>query len=568
MSFSALGPYLPSYLAFKFGSTSTQVGMVMAAYPTMNLIASPFCGWLMNRYGRWHILFVGLVLLVVSTMLYGLANSILWFYIASGMHGAALSFVHISSLALLSAFPDRLTESMGGIEVWSGIALVLGPPLGTVVYPLGGVPCVFYTMTLFPLVMLLCVPRIHHMMARANKEALSEDGPTLPVPFMKVARNKSVMAGGLITAYNYAIIGFLEVTLAPHIHRTLSTSPRSIGFVFILPNVVYTIMASKAEAIVEQYGIRRTMLWGVGLMSVSLFLHGPSLFLQPMVGGSHGVRGSVGVGMATFQVGSAMAAVPAFELMQGEGASLGRGADNMVASAHALAIGAGEVIGPMVGGLMMDWLPQTPVLGCVSSLQHQPLATDGVSEVEEWLPAAKVLAEVRDAVNNPSPSIDGGNGINGGTRGVDGRDKGGKRNRIDTGVTGERIAEGRVKGIARHPHGEESPDLNRLAEHVGPGELEMEVVGGGGNDAKTTVGNADRGGDGGNETESLEEGMPSPAHHCESAFPLACTFLGWMSLLSIFFIQRLLRTSPGKVSDGFLGGGEGEPPSSGRGGAN
>ncbi|CAB1114997.1 unnamed protein product [Ectocarpus sp. CCAP 1310/34] len=116
MTFSVLGPFLPAYIADRFGRTSTQVGMIMAAYPAVNLAASPLVGWVMNRYGRWKSLFAGLLLLTVATALYGLASSVTWLYIASGLHGASLSFIHVSSLGLLSAYPDRLTESMAGIE--------------------------------------------------------------------------------------------------------------------------------------------------------------------------------------------------------------------------------------------------------------------------------------------------------------------------------------------------------------------------------------------------------------------------------------------------------------------
>lgn len=60
---------------------------------------------------------MGLVTLTVATMMYAVAPGVIWLYVASGLHGASLSLIHISSLALLSAFPERLTESMAGIEV-------------------------------------------------------------------------------------------------------------------------------------------------------------------------------------------------------------------------------------------------------------------------------------------------------------------------------------------------------------------------------------------------------------------------------------------------------------------
>lgn len=57
-----------------------------------------------------------------------------------------------------------------------------------------------------------------------------------------------------------------QVTLAPHLEQTLSTSPRTIGLVLILPNVLYTMAALKAELIVDRIGVKKTLLWGLGLI--------------------------------------------------------------------------------------------------------------------------------------------------------------------------------------------------------------------------------------------------------------------------------------------------------------
>lgn len=46
---------------------------------------------------------------------------------------------------------------------------------------------------------------------------------------------------------------------------------------------------------------------------------------------------------------------------------MGTGADDMVASAHAMSIGVGEVIGPMLGGYFVELLPTSlvsQVVGC------------------------------------------------------------------------------------------------------------------------------------------------------------------------------------------------------------
>ncbi|CAM9861255.1 unnamed protein product, partial [Hapterophycus canaliculatus] len=43
---------------------------------------------------------------------------------------------------------------------------------------------------------------------------------------------------------------------------------------------------------------------------------------------------------------------------------MGTGADDMVASAHAMSIGVGEVIGPMLGGFVVELLPTSTAFAC------------------------------------------------------------------------------------------------------------------------------------------------------------------------------------------------------------
>lgn len=53
--------------------------------------------------------------------------------------------------------------------------------------------------------------------------------------------------------------------------------------------------------------------------------------------------------------------MPLKKMMQAGVSGMGGGADNLVASMHAMSIGVGEVIGPVLGGFMVEQLPGTPV---------------------------------------------------------------------------------------------------------------------------------------------------------------------------------------------------------------
>lgn len=50
---------------------------------------------------------------------------------------------------------------------------------------------------------------------------------------------------------------------------------------------------------------------------------------------------------------------------------MGTGADDMVASAHAMSIGVGEIIGPMVGGYVVELLPTSQVkIRCLTQMSY------------------------------------------------------------------------------------------------------------------------------------------------------------------------------------------------------
>lgn len=53
-------------------------------------------------------------------------------------------------------------------QVYSGVALIIAPPLGGLVYPLGGVPGVFLLMAAFPVILMFVAPRVNHLVRSAK----------------------------------------------------------------------------------------------------------------------------------------------------------------------------------------------------------------------------------------------------------------------------------------------------------------------------------------------------------------------------------------------------------------
>jgi len=70
-------PYLSIYIV-ALGATGTQLGIVNSIGMVIAAIGGPFTGWFIDRIGPKKIYLIGISLLAVSYLTYGLAQSWVW----------------------------------------------------------------------------------------------------------------------------------------------------------------------------------------------------------------------------------------------------------------------------------------------------------------------------------------------------------------------------------------------------------------------------------------------------------------------------------------------------------
>jgi DHA1 family multidrug resistance protein-like MFS transporter len=131
LGFGIVMPIMPFYVE-SLGASATELGLLVAISPFIQLVASPLWGGVSDRRGRKPVLVVGLLGYGISMLLFGLSTELWMLYAARGL-GALLSAATMpTTMAYIS---DSTSEQdrgggMGVLGAAMGLGMVLGPALG------------------------------------------------------------------------------------------------------------------------------------------------------------------------------------------------------------------------------------------------------------------------------------------------------------------------------------------------------------------------------------------------------------------------------------------------------
>jgi DHA1 family multidrug resistance protein-like MFS transporter len=131
LGFGMVMPIMPFYIE-SLGASATELGMLVAISPLIQLVAAPLWGGVSDRRGRKPVLIVGLLGYGISMVLFGLATELWMLFVARGV-GALLSAATMPTTMAYVSDSTSEEERGGGIGVLGaamGLGMVLGPALG------------------------------------------------------------------------------------------------------------------------------------------------------------------------------------------------------------------------------------------------------------------------------------------------------------------------------------------------------------------------------------------------------------------------------------------------------
>jgi MFS family permease len=326
--YAAIAPLLPDYVA-DLGLNKAEAGILAGSYAIGTLLASLPAGLVATRAGPRPTVIGGLLLLGVSSVVFGFATQIALLDAARFVQGIAGALIWSGALTwLITSTPPERRGSVIGTALGTAIAgALVGPVLGAVAAEVG-------TETVFGAVMGIALGLA--VFAARTPEA----GPPERQPLREVAAtilSRPLMTATAFVAVPSLMFGTIEVLLPLRIDE-LGGGHVAIAGGFIVGAGLEALLAPVAGRYSDRVGRRTPFVVGIGICSLS------------MVGIA--VAGALGPVLAALMVGSLGAGIcfaPALTTLS-EVADESRLHQGFAAGLSNMAWAAGQSAGAVAGG--------------------------------------------------------------------------------------------------------------------------------------------------------------------------------------------------------------------------
>jgi MFS family permease len=244
MFFAALTPLLPHYVD-ELGLSKAGAGVLQAMYPAGALVAGIPSGMAAARFGVKPTVLIGLSLLAVTTVAFGLADSVWTLNVARFLQGCSSAFSWTGGLAwLVAASPPGRRGQLIGSAFGAAIAgAPFGPVLGAIASKTGTGPA-------FAVVAALAV--VLAIWALTTPAATPKEPQPLRMLFQALTIRK-VQIGVWLTLLPALLFGNLSV-LAPLRLSDLGWGAVAVGATYLVMAVLEAAWAPLIGRASDHYG--------------------------------------------------------------------------------------------------------------------------------------------------------------------------------------------------------------------------------------------------------------------------------------------------------------------------
>jgi MFS family permease len=359
LGFGIVIPSIPIF-ADSFGVSALAASAVVSAFALMRFVSSPFAGAWTNRFGERNVLAAGLAIVAVSSFFAGLSQSYPQLLVLRAIGGIGSAMFTVSAMALLLRVVDADQRGRAS-AAWQGgflVGGVAGPAIGGILLAVSiRAPFFFYAGTLaIATVIAIIFLSPARLAAREAAVVATEPAPEPDAPrpggwaeLRDALRNgayRAALAVNLTTGLT--VFGLRSALIPLFVVEGLRQGPSLSGWAFLVAAVVQAAILLPAGRLTDLRGRKPAMIIGtvatvIGmLMLVADDLATGSLSLALVVFFASMVVMSIGSAF----LGSAPSAVV--------GDIMGGRQGGSVVAAFQMVSDIGAVIGPLLGGLLLD----------------------------------------------------------------------------------------------------------------------------------------------------------------------------------------------------------------------
>ena len=367
LGFGIVIPSIPIF-ADSFGVSALAASAVVSAFALMRFVSSPFAGAWTNRFGERTVLATGLGIVAVSSLLAGLAQSFPQLLVLRGIGGIGSAMFTVSAMALLLRVVDADQRGRAS-AAWQGgflVGGVAGPAIGGILLALSiRAPFFFYAGTLavatvIALVFLsparLAAREAAVVASEPSTESAGSTGEVVPddrpggwTELRQALGNGGYRAALAVNlATGLTAFGLRAALIPLFVVQALQQGPSLSGWAFLVAAVVQAAFLVPAGRLTDLRGRRPAMIIGTVATIAGMLL----LVADDLATGSLSIALVVFfVSMAVMSIGTAfLGSAPSAVV----GDIMGGRQGGSVVAAFQMVSDIGAVIGPLLGGLLLD----------------------------------------------------------------------------------------------------------------------------------------------------------------------------------------------------------------------
>lgn len=184
-SFYFLLVTLPIYI-LKLGGSESEIGLIIGVFTISAVLLRPFIGQWVDRRGRKNVLVAGLLVFLLSTLLYNYTTNVTSLLLLRVLHGIGWGAATTAASTLIAdiAPARRRGEAMGIFGMSANIAMAVGPALSVVLLGASNFPTLFAVSAAIALVSLLLALPISETMVAHPKTSLFSKEAFFPAALM------------------------------------------------------------------------------------------------------------------------------------------------------------------------------------------------------------------------------------------------------------------------------------------------------------------------------------------------------------------------------------------------